>query len=219
MSLLEEFSTLLKCLHDARLVVVHGADLADACDPAWLAAIEHATVVEKQGLLHVSVEDAARAVQEHRAVIVFERDSRAFVACVFLGFIAEGWYELGTVYVVPQWRYRTTGLPISQVLHHAALELADVRGWDVSETSTVPAILHGVARNGVELASFDDLPEDVKLPTCCCPAEKTGAPAGLKGEALHAWNATSCTARNTICRLMLSPRTAERVALMRAAAK
>ncbi len=202
-------TTLVIQLNRAGLVVSFGSELADACDPAWLEAIEEATIQEAKGLLFVSKDDAARAVTEHRVILVYEKADRAFVACVFLHPVAEGWFELGTVYVVPKWRYGTTKLPISQTLHHLALALFEEKGFMVTETSTVPAIVHGAERNRVVLVGFGELPEEVQGPTCCCPASKTGAPDSLDEPARRQWNVARCPHRDQVCRLMVGPKTAE----------
>lgn len=198
---------LLIQLISAGLVVSFGSELEQACDPAWLKAIERATIQEAKGLLFVSKDDAARAVTEHRVILVHEREGGAFVACVFLHPVVDGWLELGTVYVVPHWRYSARKLPISQALHRLALELFEDDDFMVTETSTVAAIVHGAERNGFHLVNFGDLPEHVQGPTCCCPGKKTGAPDELDEPALRQWNVKGCPLRDRTCNLLVGPKT------------
>lgn len=197
-------------LREVGLVTSFGTDLEAEYDDTWPGLIEDATLAEKAGLLHVTAEEVRRLIGEHRVIIVYERENRKFVACMFLQELTGNVVELGTVYVMPAWRYKERKVEITAALHWEALNICDDRGWLAIETSTVHAIVAGAGeetpgRLGTRLALFGELPPDVHKATCCCPGNKTGAPAGLTNDELREWNIHSCSRRDNPCRLIVSP--------------
>ena len=192
-------SSLEMILAAAGIVVLHGEALKRRSSE-WIDALVTGTIENPAGLLTKSRADIEEVVAQGRIFVAFHEETGVFVGSAVMWELLGNWSELGTIYVVPEWRYLVTGLPVTQYLHLLAVATFEDTGRFVIETSTVPAVVHGArTRHGMETPSFRDLPDDVHVATCCCPIDKTGTTD----------NVTSCRRMDNPCILMAGPRTAQ----------
>lgn len=91
------------------------------------------------------------------------------IAHATLWHLAEGWYELGTVWVARTHR----GHNLSAELYRDLFREHPNR--DVLATTTEPASLRIGMRVGMRCISFTALPKAVWRETCCCDRVKTGS--------------------------------------------
>ena len=192
-------SALETILAKGGITVLHGEALKRRSSE-WIEAIVAGTIQNPAGLLTKTRADIEEVVAQDRIFVAFHEATGAFVGSAVMWELLGDWSELGTIYVVPAWRFAVTGLPVTQYLHLLAVATFEDAGRFVIETSTVPAVVHGArTRHGMETPSFRDLPDDVHTATCCCPIDKTGTTD----------NVASCRRMDNPCVLMAGPRTAE----------
>lgn len=91
------------------------------------------------------------------------------VAHATLWHLADGWYELGTVWVARSHR----GHDLSAELYRDLFRGHPER--DILATTTNPASLRIGLHVGMRCVPFLRLPANVWRETCCCPAAKTGS--------------------------------------------
>jgi hypothetical protein len=124
------------------------------------------------------------AVQRHLVWAAFD-DERCVGGLVLWPMTEEcartgvAWYELGTVFVVPDYRVGrliASGqpmpeTPVSFMLYAAVLSANGHR--NILSTTTNPVIVKLSCRHGMHQLSFDELPEAARRATCICPEKKT----------------------------------------------
>lgn len=108
------------------------------------------------------------------------------------------WYELGTFFVEPFWRFSQTGLPIGDWLYQHLLDLH--RDKNIIGTTTNPSAIATGMRHGMQMVSFSDLPITIHRATCCCPVEKTGTENNMR-----------CPLKDAQCRVRVTTQTWERM--------
>lgn len=101
------------------------------------------------------------------------------------------WYELGTFFVHPSYRFHHTHIPIGDTLY--ARLLNENQGKNILGTTANIHAIHTGARHGMQMIQFRDLPERIRRATCICPTSKTGA-----------INNVHCVLRDETCRVRVS---------------
>ena len=117
------------------------------------------------------------------------------IAHATLWHLADGWYELGTVWVARSHR----GHDLSAELYRDLFRGHPER--DILATTTNPASLRIGVRVGMRCIPFCALPAAVWRETCCCPAAKTGT----------ADNVASCALREKRCFVRVTEETWQRL--------
>ena len=117
------------------------------------------------------------------------------IAHATLWHLAEGWYELGTVWVAREYR----GHDLSAELYRDLFR--DHPERNILATTTNPASLRIGIHVGLRCVPFSALPAVVWRETCCCPAEKTGT----------ADNVASCVLRQKRCFVRVTEETWQRL--------
>lgn len=167
-----------------------------AFDDSWYDQVEAITRAEPQLLTktRLELEPAARAGHVLIAVDVTQ-NSRVVGGIVLWDLDRDQtgamWYELGTFFVHPEYRYSHTHLPIGDTLY--ARLLAENRGKNILGTTGNIHAIHTGARHGMQMIRFGDLPEEVRRASCICPASKTGV-----ADNAH------CRLRDLLCRVRVS---------------
>ncbi|MBI5793539.1 hypothetical protein HZA87_00410 [Candidatus Uhrbacteria bacterium] len=108
------------------------------------------------------------------------------------------WYELGTFFVEPYWRFEQTHLAIGDTLYQTLLDLHRDKNI-LGTTTNVSAIKTGM-RHGMQMVNFSSLPITIHRATCICPIEKTGTD-----------NNMHCPLKDAQCRARVTTETWERL--------
>jgi len=139
----------------------------------------------------------------HEDRLIVATDRHTFIGSIALwplGVVTEGvqWFELGTVFVTPEYRFPQSGLDIADELHRRIMTLAN--GHDIMATTTNPSERKSWQRVGFITVPFAKLPPEVLLATCVCPTNKTGVT-----------NPLDCPYRGKSCTVALAPDTLARL--------
>ncbi|MFH1405268.1 MAG: hypothetical protein ABIH21_04200 [Patescibacteria group bacterium] len=174
-----------------------GSDLCAV--PGWEQQVSAQTMIERD-LLFKTPAQLLDAAQNHFVVIAVDHSAdNKVVGCIIRWHLFNGWYELGTFYVVEEYRFRhnlsAEDQPrIGDILYGYILKNSEDKNI-LGTTTNLSAIKTG-ERNGMVLLNFDQLPDNVRCATCICPAEKTLSKAP-----------TFCWIKDGVCRVRVSAHT------------
>ena len=177
----------------------------DAYVPSWADEVEKITNHEPHLLPH-QAEILRAANATGRVIIAIDLEAHArIVGCIVLWPLyinirdeAE-WNELGTVFVIPEYRYSANrDLKIADTLYRRMLKAFPHE--QILATTTNPSALKSGERAGLKHPGFRVLPDEVRDATCVCPKEKTGVD-----------NPRDCPLRDTRCFVRVSPETWQRL--------
>ncbi len=174
-----------------------------AFDETWYEQVEYITRTETY-LLTKTRADLEPVAKDGRVLIAVDADDlHKVVGCIVLWDLGrderdEQWYELGTFFVRPEYRFGRTHLPIGDQLYARLLEEQPEK--NILGTTGNKKAIHTGARHGMQMIRFGQLPEAVRRATCICPIEKTGAT-----------NNFHCRAKDSLCRVRVSTPTWDRM--------
>lgn len=171
----------------------------------WMAQVAKATENE-QHLLTKTKEDLRKVAEQHHIIIAVDtRRRHTVVGCIALWQLTERkaeelaafgllpkeelWYELGTLWVKPDYRFHgTRHMPIADALYRRCL--ANNQDKNILATTTNLAAIHLGMRHGMQMISFASLSKEVHCATCVCPEDKTGVKDNMR-----------CKLKNNQCRV------------------
>jgi hypothetical protein len=156
-------------------------------------------------LLEQTCENLLEVAQTGRLLIALDQDAdNRFVGCIMLWELRHPifgqleWYELGTIYVEPEYRYSQTGFSVADMLYRKLLDsFPDL--W-ILGTTTNPSAIKAGHRVGLCSLKFAVLGRRVQEATCVCSASKRGT--SEPGE---------CLLRDKQCHVRISAQTFERI--------
>ncbi|MFC1787967.1 hypothetical protein ACFLZY_02000 [Patescibacteria group bacterium] len=129
-------------------------------------------------LLSQSTNDIAKASKDGRVIIAVDQaNPTRLVGCAIVWNLTRDehgqiWYELGTLFVIPEYRYPVLGMSVADKMYRVLLKtFAKIN--ILATTTSARAAKVGLRNNLVHIR-FDDLPQIAHTVTCCCPATKTG---------------------------------------------
>lgn len=154
-------------------------------DSVWYEQIEKVTR-EEPHLLPKTREELQPAAEDGRIILAtYDKmdkcggpDELIVAGCIVLWELERDhhgdlWYELGTFFVRPSFRFSRTGMSIGDTLYGLLLHLHSNK--NILATTTNEHAIHTGMRHGMQMVSFHSLPELIHHATCICPMEKTGA--------------------------------------------
>lgn len=132
---------------------------------------------EEEHLLPQNPGSLRAAAEEGHVLLVVDRDAEnRVVGCGVLWPLVvssiDPWYELGTIFVIREYRYGSIGQPISDGIYRRIFETFPE--LNILATTTNEAAKHAGQRNGMIRIRFSVLYEKVRVATCVCPIMKTG---------------------------------------------
>lgn len=170
----------------------------------WIPQIVDATQNEQHLLAKTSLELKVAADKGHIIIAVDTRRNHIVVGCIALwdltenhrnwisslgGNVRDGWYELGTLWVKPEYRFHgDRHMPIADALYRR--NLADNQSKNILATTTNLAAIHLGMRHGMQMIPFSTLPQNIHKATCVCPPEKTGVTDNMQ-----------CPLKDKMCRV------------------
>ncbi|OGL95628.1 hypothetical protein A2348_01925 [Candidatus Uhrbacteria bacterium RIFOXYB12_FULL_58_10] len=154
----------------------------------WADIVSQATQ-EEPALLRKNP-DALLAQREDGLTALRFHDGHP-IAHATLWHLADGWYELGTVWVARSHR----GHDLSAELYRDLFR--DHPERNILATTTNPASLRIGIRVGMRCVPFRALPASVWRETCCCPFAKTGSDD----------NVSACRQRESRCFVRVTEQT------------
>lgn len=179
-------------------------------DQTWYNQVEESTSRERH-LLTKSRAELEPAARDGRVLlaVTFKMDKCGgsdwmnIAGCIVLWDLERDprgvmWYELGTFFVEPHWRFGYTALPIGDALYQTLLDLHPDK--NIIGTTTNPSAIHTGMRHGMQMVSFQDLPISIHRSTCICPVEKTGTLDNMR-----------CPLKDAQCRVRVTMQTWERL--------
>lgn len=177
------------------IVYLSGNELLHFPD-RWYQEVEAITREEPQLLTKTRKELEPAAQQGHVLIAVDVLADHRVVGGIVLWDLDvdehnQMWYELGTFFVHPSYRFHHTHIPIGDTLY--ARLLNENQGKNILGTTANIHAIHTGARHGMQMIQFSDLPERIRHATCICPSSKTGA-----------INNVHCLLRDEICRVRVS---------------
>ena len=139
------------------------------------------------------------AVAERLFVATDHDRDNLFVGCIMLWKLPHpesglSWYELGTIYVEPEYRYPLTGYSVADLLYRKLLD--SFVHDNILATTTNPNAIKAGRRANLKMVRFSDLPGWVEQATCICSANKR-----------QTKQAGHCLLKDETCRVRLSIRT------------
>ncbi len=165
-------------------ITILGGPRLIAFDESWYSQIETVTSLEPY-LLPKTRAELELAAREERLLVAIDaaQDSRV-VGGIGLWELDRDdmgvmWHKLETFFVMPEYRFRKTGLPIADRLFTRLLDENREKNI-VCTTGNIRAIRTG-ARNGMQPIRCRDLPGKIRLSSCVC-----------SGDALIGNNRASC---------------------------
>ncbi len=181
--------------HTPSILYLSGRALCD-CSEHWYQEVEQITREEPQLLTKTRKELEPASQQGHVLIAVDKETSNRVVGGIVLWDLdvddqGQMWYELGTFFVHPSYRFHHTQIPIGDTLY--ARLLKENEGKNILGTTANIHAIHTGARHGMQMIRFGDLPERIRYATCICPSSKTGVV-----------NNTHCLLRNETCRVRVS---------------
>jgi len=174
-----------------------------AFDETWYDQVETITTKEPF-LLTKTRTELEPAAKDGRVLIAIDTDdAHNVVGCIVLwdlevSELGVSWYELGTFFVHPTYRFGHTHLPIGDQLYARLLD--EHVDKNILGTTGNKKAIHTGERHGMKMIRFGQLPESVRRASCICPIEKTGAT-----------NNVHCRAKDITCRVRVSTPTWERM--------
>ncbi len=181
--------------HAPQIVYLSNSHLL-AHDETWYEQVEAITRAEPQLLTKTRAELEPAAREGHVLIALDTTCDMRVVGGIVLWDLdrderRQMWYELGTFFVHPEYRFSRTRLPIGDTLY--ARLLAENVGKNILGTTGNIHAIHTGARHGMQMIRFSDLPEEVRRASCICPSSKTGVTDN-----------THCRLRDTLCRVRIS---------------
>ena len=172
----------------------------------WASKVAAATKHELHLLPQLLANLKAAGHEDRLVVAADENQENMFVGSIALwplGVATDSiqWFELGTVFVVPNYRFPNSGLDIADELHRRIMTLAN--GHNIMATTTNPSERKSWQRVGFVTVPFNRLPPEVLPATCICPKSKTGVN-----------NPLNCPFRGNHCTVALAPDTLSRLNLI-----
>jgi len=174
----------------------------------WANRIADITAREEH-LLSQTPENIKRAAVEDRFLVAADFNYQGSSVAI-IGFCAlwplghddqnQPWYEFGSVWVHPEYRWQQSGIPISDTLYVKMLD--SHAAWNILATTTNHHAVGVGRRVGLRHVGYDALPPDVRHATCCCPKEKIGTA-----------DPKNCSLRGTKCFVRVPIPTHERMGL------
>lgn len=177
--------------------------VASSCFEQTVAHIAEVTRREPH-LLEQDRQILREVAEAGRLIVAVDHDrSDRFVGCIMLWelkhpVLDQSWYELGTIYVEPEYRYPQTGCSVADLLYRKLLD--SFKHLHILATTTNPNAMKAGRRANLQMINFCDLPGWVHQATCVCSATKrrTDRPG-------------QCLLKDETCRVRLAKETWQRL--------
>lgn len=149
--------------------------VASSCFEQTVAHIAEVTRREHH-LLEQDLQVLYKVATAGRLIVAVDHDQNdCFVGCIMLWelkhpVLNQSWYELGTIYVEPEYRFPQTGCSVADLLYRKLLD--SFAHLDILATTTNPNAIKAGYRADLKMIRFNDLPDWVHQATCVCSATK-----------------------------------------------
>ena len=163
--------------HRPQLQYALGAEISRYLDDRWAQTIARITAREKHLLPQTREAIREAALKNHFLVVI---DTVATAKNCIVGFCGlwllrddehnRVWYEFGSVWVHPDYRWKSSGIPVSDEMYHAMLDRHS--SLNILATTTNRHAIQVGQRVGLHRVQYKRLPVVIQAATCCCPAEK-----------------------------------------------